>query len=132
MLYTQCVYIAYAVHIVKIKLIYVSIDSLPGYGKAIKIMKRQVLEMKVLNVGSAYNIYANKPAVSRMKAKTGEKKDDFNVSAQARDFQTAYKAAMNAPDVREDRISAIKEQMDKGTYNVSADDVAEKILSQLA
>lgn len=88
--------------------------------------------MKISNIASVYNIYNKKPAVSRKKAGVNEAYDSFNVSDEARDFQVAYKAASAAPDIREDRVNAIKAQVENGSYNVSAEAVADKMMSWLA
>lgn len=88
--------------------------------------------MKISNIGYAYGVYNKKPAVSRKKTSVGEAYDNFDVSDEARVFQSALKAASSAPEIREDKVNAIKQQIEKGTYNVSAEDVAEKMLSWLA
>lgn len=88
--------------------------------------------MKISNIGSAYNIYNKKPAVSRKKGSSGDVFDSFDVSLEAREFQVALKAASSAPDVREDRIAAIKKQIESGSYNVGAETVADKMMSWLA
>ena len=54
--------------------------------------------------------------------------DKVEISRIGRDFQVAKQAVSQASDVREDRINAIREQMASGTYNVSMEDVADKLL----
>lgn len=88
--------------------------------------------MKISNIGNAYGIYNKKPAVSRKKTSVDETYDNFNVSDEARDFQTVLKAVSSTPEIREDKVNAIKKQIDNGTYNVSAEDIAEKMASWLA
>ncbi len=88
--------------------------------------------MKISNIGNAYGIYSRKPAVSRKKTSVSESYDNFNVSDEARDFQTAFKAVSSLPEIREDKVNEIKEKMKNGTYNVTAEAVAEKMCSWLA
>lgn len=88
--------------------------------------------MKISNIGSAYNIYSKKPVVSRKKSIGTDVFDSFNVSNEAREFQVALKAASSTPEVREDKITAIKKQIDSGNYNISAEAVAEKMMFWLA
>lgn len=77
-----------------------------------------------------YGVYNNtKPAISRKKTTGKEATDIYDVSREAKDYNTIYKAVMQSPDIREDKIKAISKQIEEGTYNVSAQALAEKILS---
>lgn len=58
----------------------------------------------------------------------GNSKDSITISPQAKDFQMALKAITNAPDIRTDKVEEISRAISSGTYNVSKEDVAEKIL----
>ena len=64
--------------------------------------------------------------------KTARNEDSFTASSLATDFNVARRAAAAAPDVRADKIDDIISRINNGTYNVSADDVAGKILDQMA
>lgn len=55
--------------------------------------------------------------------------DTLEISQAGRDLQVARSAVSAAPDVREDRIAALKAQIENGTYSVSDDDLVEKLLS---
>ena len=44
-------------------------------------------------------------------------------------MQIAKAALSSVPDVREDRIKALKESIANGTYQVSAENFADKILA---
>ena len=54
--------------------------------------------------------------------------DRVSVSPQARLFTEAYAAATNAPEVRQDKVNALKEQVANGTYQVDSRKIAEKLL----
>ena len=54
--------------------------------------------------------------------------DKVEISQIGKDFQIAKQAVSQVSDIREDRVSAIREQMASGTYNVSMEDVADKLL----
>lgn len=58
--------------------------------------------------------------------------DQVSLSAEARALAQARKAVDGAPDVREDRIAAIKQQIENGTYNVSPEALAKSILQKLS
>jgi len=65
-----------------------------------------------------------KPAV---KARTS---DALQISDAGRDYQIAKKAVSKAADVRAERVDALKAEIAKGTYDVSADDFANKLLGK--
>ena len=57
-------------------------------------------------------------------------KDQLLLSAAGKDAQSAKQALASTPDVRESVIAPIKEQIDNGTYEVSTDDLAGKLLEK--
>ncbi|MFA9464526.1 MAG: flagellar biosynthesis anti-sigma factor FlgM [Velocimicrobium sp.] len=59
--------------------------------------------------------------------KTTSFSDALQLSQTGKDIQVAKQAVKDAPDVREDRVNAIKAELASGTYRVSAEDVAEKL-----
>lgn len=59
------------------------------------------------------------------------KDDKFEISQTGKDLAVAKKALSETSDIREERVAAIKKQMEEGTYKVSAEDVVEKILNSM-
>ena len=57
--------------------------------------------------------------------------DKIEFSDVAKTYQTAKAAVAAAPDVRADKIAEIKAQMAAGTYNISSQLVADKLVSNL-
>ncbi len=57
--------------------------------------------------------------------------DKIEISSKAREFQVAMKAFAQTTDVREDKVAAIRKQIDNGSYSPSSDDVAKKMLENL-
>lgn len=55
--------------------------------------------------------------------------DRLEFSQTAKSFQTAKAAVSSAPDVRMDKVAQIKAQMQAGSYNISSELIADKILS---
>ncbi len=64
--------------------------------------------------------------------KTGkiQKKDSYVISQSAKDYQVAKQAVAETEDIREDRVAELKEALASGTYNVSAQEIADKIVSK--
>ncbi len=56
-------------------------------------------------------------------------KDEVSLSATAKDMQVAKNALNAVPDVREAKIADIRSRIDNGTYDVSVDDFAAKLMS---
>ena len=54
--------------------------------------------------------------------------DQVSFSSMGKDMQTAKTALGNTPDVRESKIQDLKRRIDDGTYDVSVDDFARKLL----
>ena len=51
-----------------------------------------------------------------------------DLSQRSMDVQRAQEAVQSAPDVRSERVRAIKERIEKGTYEVKYDETAENML----
>lgn len=81
----------------------------------------------------AYNavnqVYQTTAQVKKVDAEKRVQKDDkLEISQTGKDINIAKKAIKESPDVREDKIEAIKKQMAEGTYSVSTEALADKIL----
>ncbi len=69
-----------------------------------------------------------KKKAEEIKSPTLSQKDDFTISQQAQDLQTANNIARNTPDVRENKVDEIKELIKSGNYEVDLSKIADKIL----
>jgi len=56
--------------------------------------------------------------------------EKVNLSTQAREIQQAKVEVSKAPDVREQKVQDIKSQVDQGTYNVSGEQIANKMVGE--
>ena len=88
--------------------------------------------MRIDAYNQIHNIYgAKKPAkLDEKNPTTTSFKDQLMLSATAQDASTAKKAVLAAPDVREDLVASLKERIDNDTYEVDAEDFAEKLLEK--
>lgn len=73
-----------------------------------------------------------KPANTQKAGRTEElkKRDAYEISRSAKDYQVAKKAVAEASDVREEEVARLKEALASGAYNVSSQEIAEKIVSK--
>ena len=58
-------------------------------------------------------------------------KDTLALSDFAKELSVAKAAVNKTPDVRQAKVDEIKQQMEAGTYNITATQVADKIIDQL-
>ena len=56
--------------------------------------------------------------------------EKVNLSTKARDIQQLKDAVNQLPDVREDKVRELKDQVDKSTYTVNGQKIAEKMVSE--
>ncbi|MDD6733017.1 MAG: flagellar biosynthesis anti-sigma factor FlgM [Lachnospiraceae bacterium] len=61
---------------------------------------------------------------------TGSFSDKLQISAQGKDIQTAKQAVRMSPDIRESVIAPIRAQLQNGTYDVSNEAIADKMIEK--
>lgn len=55
-------------------------------------------------------------------------KDKVEISRVGKDYQVAKVAVQNTSDIRADKVNDIKKRMEAGTYDISANEVANKLV----
>src|SRR5439155_24737604 len=75
---------------------------------------------------------AQQAAKAHYQAKHAKSADSVTLSDGARTMAAARQAVKDAPDVRDDKVSEIKQKVSDGTYNVSAKVLARKMLDTQA
>lgn len=82
----------------------------------------------------AYNqisqIYRTTGEVHTGKVRASKGSDKLEISQFGKDYQIAKQAVAAAPDIREDKVASIKERIASGEYNVSADELAQKLVAK--
>ena len=89
--------------------------------------------MIVNNVNSSSNYFSN-VAATRYAGSVGyvrgvQKSDAFTPSREAQSFSEMLNKLKSLPDVREDKVSQIQEQISSGQYFVPAQDIAAALLT---
>ena len=81
----------------------------------------------------AYNqigqVYAPKKTYGTTKTNSVSRMDQVQISSIGKDIQTVKQAVANAPDIRENLTAPIKTKVQNGTYDVSTDDFASKLMA---
>ncbi len=82
----------------------------------------------------AYNaisqVYQTKKPAQVSKAAKAYGRDQVQISSIGKDIQTVKQAVANSSDIRSDITEPIKAAINNGTYNVSNDDFASKLLEK--
>lgn len=94
--------------------------------------------MKISKVDDdAVKALKKKQKVNKLQNKLNPKVDgsahpeeEVNLSTKARDIQQLRDAVSQIPDVREDKVRELKDQVDRGAYDVNGQKIAEKMVSE--
>ncbi len=80
------------------------------------------------NINKAMKVYGKK-ATEKVNVSKGVEgpKDELQISNKAKEYQAAMKAFKNLPEVREDLVKDLKNQIKQGSYNVTGEEIADKI-----
>ena len=87
--------------------------------------------MRIEAYTQVQNVYQTQK--TRQAQKTGtvnHTSDQLSISSIGKDIQTAKAALASSPDVREDVTAPIKAQIQSGTYSVSNESFADKLLAK--
>lgn len=84
--------------------------------------------MKINGMGRVMEVYAaNSYNKSVEKSQKSSKRDELQLSPGAKFHQVAMAELKSMPDVREDKVAAIKASVDSGSYNIDSRAIAEKM-----
>lgn len=80
----------------------------------------------------AYNkisqLYQANRASKVEKTENSQALDKLEISQFGKDIQIAKQAVAQSPDIRMDKVNEMKQKMASGTYNVSAEELADKLV----
>lgn len=73
-------------------------------------------------------IYKASSVKNTSKVKGGNFSDMLEISQTGKDYQVAKQIVARTPDIRESKVNDIKARMDAGTYQITIEDVAKKLI----
>ncbi len=88
------------------------------------------MQQRVERVSGA-DLQGVSPASSSRALDAGSKADGIQLSPRAQEVLELRRALNDLPDIRSERVDSIRAKREAGTYDVSAEDVAEKIMSRI-
>ncbi len=86
--------------------------------------------MRIEAYTQVQQLYNTNKAAKTTKAGNTSRKDAVEISSIGKDIQTAKKAVNDSADIREDVTAPIKASINAGTYSVSGESFAEKLLAK--
>lgn len=87
--------------------------------------------MRIEAYTQVQNVYqAQKARQAQKTNNVSRPTDNFSMSSIGKDIQTAKAALANSADIREDVTAPIKAQIQSGTYSVSNESFADKLLAK--
>lgn len=58
-------------------------------------------------------------------------RDVLNLSEEAGEYRVAYRALARVPEIREEKVARLEQEIREGTYSIDGQVVAEKIIDRL-
>lgn len=87
--------------------------------------------MRITGIGNIMDSYQAQKSTPIEKSKKKMGSDVLDISSVAKDYQVAKAAIRKQADVREEKIADIKNRIQSGTYNVSAKEIADKMVDSM-
>lgn len=86
--------------------------------------------MRIDALNHVSRLYQQSKPTKNVRTEKKYAKDEFQISQTAKDYQIAKQAVKDTEDVREDKVNEYKDAIASGTYNVSSQEIAEKMVSK--
>ncbi|MDD6036393.1 MAG: flagellar biosynthesis anti-sigma factor FlgM [Lachnospiraceae bacterium] len=85
--------------------------------------------MRIDAINRVSQLYQANSTKKVAKTSAAEKYDSVQISQMGKDYQVAKAAVAATPDVRTDLVNDIKSRMQNGTYDVSMEMLADKLMA---
>ena len=88
--------------------------------------------MRINKTDNVFQIYNKNQGVKKAKADRMPKEaDQLKISDAAIDFQHALQKLKNVEDIRMEKVDGLKAQIQAGTYEISGNKIAEKMVESI-
>ncbi len=85
--------------------------------------------MRIDALSKVNQLYQKNDTRKVSKLYDGNKKDSVEISQMGKDYQIAKQAVSAAPDIRQDKVEDIKQKLASGKYEISLEDLADKMIN---
>lgn len=86
--------------------------------------------MRIEAYTQVQQLYKTNKAAKTAKAESVSQKDAVEISSIGKDYQIAKKAVSETADIRESKLASLKADIQAGTYHVSGNSFAEKVIAK--
>lgn len=86
--------------------------------------------MRIEAYTQVQQLYRSQKVNKNQKTETANRTDAVQISSLGKDIQMAKAAVAGSPDIREELIAPIKTKVQNGTYEVSNESFAAKLISK--
>ena len=86
--------------------------------------------MRVDALSQIQQIYGVNKSRRTSKVAPTSGRDAVEISSIGRDIQTAKAAVKESPDIRQEKVAALKAKIQAGTYDVSGESFADKLMQK--
>lgn len=86
--------------------------------------------MRIEAYNQVQQMYNTSKTTKSERTNSASQTDKLQISNTGKEIQNAKAAVLSAPDIREDVTAPIKQRIQNGSYEVSVDSFAEKLLQK--
>lgn len=86
--------------------------------------------MRIDALNKVSQLYKANNVKNVTKAKGNSFSDMLEISQVGKDYQVAKHAVAQTPDIRDNLVEDIKQRMEAGTYDVTGEEVADKVVDR--
>lgn len=83
---------------------------------------------KINKIDTIIGAYKNNTQVNKTTRPQAPRTDVVSISSAGQEFASVLEIVKNVPDIREERVATITGLINQGGYNISAAEIAKKIL----
>lgn len=84
-----------------------------------------------VNVHNVLKTYQKSAKTEKVNSKKALEMDKVEISSTARDMQVAMKALADLPEVRSEKVEAVRSQLSSGKYKVDAEALVDKLFENV-
>lgn len=85
--------------------------------------------MRIGSINQVSQLYQASSTTKKKDVSFASQLDALSISSSGKDYQVAKNALLKVPDVRQDKVDALKQSIQSGSYEVSSDDFAAHLMA---
>ena len=88
------------------------------------------MDIRAIGVTDIYKNFTASAYANSNASVAVSKRDEVNISLAGNDYTFARRALLSVPDIRLEMVNRISSEIEAGTYNISSNDIAARILGR--